>query len=164
MWLQSQLPEVKSISCFHSQSKVIGAFQIQEPSAVSFSTGRKCRCLLVCSAVFYILNLNKNIDSSVQNKTVWCLNEQECTDKNLGEISVSLKWSIKFPQTSWEKGFYLKNPNYSWETFETACHKGKEVNHACLTIPLTKNHILYDSLNCSLHVNLGLFFFQAVSL
>lgn len=57
MWLQSQLQEVKCISCFLSQSKLIAAFQIQEASTTSFRTQDRheiqmfanLQCLLIFS-------------------------------------------------------------------------------------------------------------------
>lgn len=57
MWLQSQLHEFKSISCFPFQSNAISAFQIQEASTIPVRTRDRHEiqmfAYLQCLFVFY---------------------------------------------------------------------------------------------------------------
>lgn len=73
MWLQSQIQEVKCISCFLSQSKVTAAFQIQEASTISFRTQDRheiqtfanLQCLLVFSESEQEYGLQRATEDSV---------------------------------------------------------------------------------------------------
>lgn len=86
MWLQSPLQEVKSISCFLSQTKVIAAFQIQEASAISFRTQDRHEIQmfadLQCLLMFSEFEQGYGLECAM-----WCLNEQECTNPPVKSLS-----------------------------------------------------------------------------